>query len=163
ALVRAEQAEGKIDSALSNVELLLREDPTKREYLETAADLEIARYLGNRSYLNELGPQKGLAYLHRLLESGGESQAQVYRKIAYVYVAERDYQTALSYLEQAAERATQEGKEAFPADHLWIEAAEIALRMPELQKAQDYARKALASNSTSHAAKRILQQLSPLR
>lgn len=163
ALVRAEQAEGKIDSALSNVELLLREDPTKREYLETAADLEIARYLGNRSYLNEFGPQKGLAYLHRLLESGGESQAQVYRKIAYVYVAERDYQTALSYLEQAAERATQEGKEAFPADHLWIEAAEIALRMPELQKAQDYARKALASNSTSHAAKRILQQLSPLR
>lgn len=74
--------------------------------------------LANRSYPNELSPQKGLAYLHRLLESGGESQAQVYRKIAHIYAAARDYQTALSYLEQAAKRATQEGKDAFPVEHL---------------------------------------------
>lgn len=162
ALVRAEQAEGKIDSALSNVEVLLREDPTQREYLETAADLEVARYLANRSYLNELSPQKGLAYLHRLLDSSSESQAQVYRKIAYVFAAERDYQTALSYVERAAERAKQEEKNAFPAEQLWVEAAEFALRISDVQKALNYTRKALASNPESQAAKRILQQLLPL-
>ncbi|MBI3327060.1 MAG: fused MFS/spermidine synthase [Nitrospinae bacterium] len=159
ALVRAEKAEGKSESALSKLELLISEEPHNLDYLEAAAELEIARYLQNRSYLNHISHAKALDYLHRLVELGVDHKARVYQKIAHVYVADRNLGTALSYLEKAAEYATEEGRDELQADHLWVQAAETAVEMEDLTRALAAVRKALAHNPGNRVAKRMLQQL----
>jgi len=162
ALVRAEKAEEKIESAIATLEPLINEEPNNLDYLEAAAELEIARYLKNRSYLNHFSPEKALAYLQRLLELGVEHRARIHRKIAYVYAADRNYITALNYLERAAEYAMQEGRDELQADRLWVEAAEMAIEMGDVTKALGYIRKALAHNPENRVAKNLLKQLSLL-
>src|SRR5687768_8417226 len=48
-----------------------------------------------------------LALLERLLEVDIDNKVRIYRKIAQVYAADRNYATSLGYLEQAAEYSIQ--------------------------------------------------------
>lgn len=87
-------------------------------------------------------------------------KARIHRKIAYVYAADRNYTTALNYLERAAEYAMQEGRDELQADRLWVEAAEMAIEVDDGRKALSYIRKALVHNPENRVAKGMLKQLS---
>jgi lipopolysaccharide biosynthesis regulator YciM len=88
-----------------------------------------------------------------------EPKAKVYRKIAQVYVVDRDLVGALRYLEQAAERGAQGQGNGIAADALWVEAAQTAVEMEDFGKAHGYLVKALAQNPESPAARQLLREL----
>jgi lipopolysaccharide biosynthesis regulator YciM len=138
---------------------LLQEAPNNPDYLAMAADLELALFLSQRSYLNHVSNQRTLALLARLLEVESEPKAKVYRKIAQVYTVDRDYVRALGYLEQAAESAAQGQENGVAADALWVEAAQTAVEMENFGKAHGYLVKALAQNPQNPAARQLLRDL----
>jgi lipopolysaccharide biosynthesis regulator YciM len=124
-----------------------------------AADLELALYLSQRSYLNHASNQRTLALLARLLEVETEPKAKVYRKIAQVYAVDRDYVRALRSLEQAAEFGAQGQENGVAADALWVEAAQTAVEMEDFGRAHGYLVKALAHNAENSAARQLLRDL----
>jgi predicted membrane-bound spermidine synthase len=158
-LARMEQQSGNLEAARKELEYLLKLRPDDAEYLEARAHVEFQTYLNERSILNHQGPEKALAYLHRLLDLKGNKKDRIYRKIAQVYAADRDYRLAIDYLEKAAAYAQKDSGE-FQPDILWLDAANIAMEMDDTKAALDYFRKALAHNPGNLAAKKGLEQLS---
>lgn len=161
ALVRVEQQSGNLTAALNELQYLLKVNPNHLEYLEAAARLEFQAYLDTRSLVAPQTPQRTLTYLDRLLGLEGSNKGEVYRKIAQIHAAQRDYKSALNYLEKAAAYA-QKNKGEFQSDHLWLEAANIALETDDTNAALDYTRKALMHNPENGVAKKMLRQLSRL-
>jgi tetratricopeptide (TPR) repeat protein len=124
-----------------------------------AADLEFSFYQSQRSYLNHVSTKRTLALLERLLQVDVDNKARVYRKIAQVYAVDRDYVISLRYLEEAAEYGAQAGENGVAADVLWVEAAQMAVEMEELDKARGYLLKALAQNPQNSSARQLLREL----
>jgi tetratricopeptide (TPR) repeat protein len=89
----------------------------------------------------------------------GGKKDRVYRKIAQVHEADRDYRAAIDYLEKAASYA-EKNKGEFQPDILWLEAANMAMEMDDTKIAFVYFRKALAYNPENLLARRGLEQLS---
>jgi tetratricopeptide (TPR) repeat protein len=160
-LARIEEGRGNREGARKELQYLLKVDPTRQDYLEAAARLEFQVYLNERSMLNHKTPEIALAYLHRLLDLKGSKKDRVYRDIAHVHVSNRDYKSAISYLEKAAAYA-ERNKAEFQADSLWLEAADLALEDGDTRTAIAHARRALAVNPQNSAAKNKLSQLSRL-
>jgi predicted membrane-bound spermidine synthase/tetratricopeptide (TPR) repeat protein len=159
AQVQAQKAAGQLDSAMTTLTPLLQEAPNNPEYLAMAADIELALYLSQRSYLNHASSQRTLVLLARLLEVETEPKAKVYRKIAQVYAVDRDYARALRSLEQAAEHGAQGQENGVAADALWVEAAQTAVEMEDFGRAHGYVVKALAHNAENPAARQLLRDL----
>jgi tetratricopeptide (TPR) repeat protein len=158
-LVQVQQADGQMESALTTLTPLLNDEPGNPAYLMMAADLELSSYLTQRSYLNHTSNKRTLALLERLLEVDIDNKVRIYRKIAQVYAADRNYATSLGYLEQAAEYSIQNERNDITADALWVEAAAMAMEMEEFGKAHVYLRKALAQNPQNPSAKQLLREL----
>jgi tetratricopeptide (TPR) repeat protein len=161
-LVQVQQADGQLESAIATLTPLLNDEPDNPTYLMTAADLELSLYLAQRSYLNRVSNKTTLALLERLLEVDVDQKARIYRKIAQVYAVDRNYATALRYLERAAEFSIQNGQKGIAADALWVEAAETAMEMEEFERAHGYLHKALAQNPQNPSAAHLLRELSIL-
>jgi tetratricopeptide (TPR) repeat protein len=159
ALTQAQKADGQLESAMTTLRPLLRDEPNHPPYLLMAADLELALYQLQRSYMNHAGNKRILALLERLLEVEVDNKAKVYRKIAQVYAMDRDYVTSLRFLEQAAESGTQGEKNGAASDVLWVEAAQTAIEIEEFGKARLYLLKALAQNPQNASAKQLLREL----
>ena len=160
-LARIEEERGNREAARRELKFLLNLNPDHPEYLEAAARLEFHAYLNQRSLLNPLFPQKALDYLHRLLSLDGSKKDQIYRRIAQVYAADRDYRSALDNMEKAASYAQRHKGELQP-DALWLEAAAMAIEMDDLKTALTYLQEALAYNPRNLAVKKSLEQLSQL-
>jgi predicted membrane-bound spermidine synthase/tetratricopeptide (TPR) repeat protein len=159
ALARIEQQGGNHDAARRELQYLLRLNPNNHDYLEAAAHLEFQSYLNERSYLASHSPEKTLSYLHRILGLDGGKKDRIYRKIAQVYAAKKDYQAAIGYLKKAIDYLKKNHGGAQP-DTLWLEAANMAIEMDDFKSALDYSREALAYNPENRAAKESLNHLS---
>jgi predicted Zn-dependent protease len=159
ALAQAQTADGQLESAMAALRLLLTEEPDNSHYLMMAADVELALYQLQRSYLNHISNERILTLLARLLQVEADNPARVYRKISQVYVVDWDYVSSLRFLEQAAESASQGGNNGVASDVLWVEAAQTALKIEEFGKARSYLLKALAENPQNALASQLLQEL----
>jgi len=157
-LARIEEKQGNLNAARKEMQYLLKHNPNKQEYLEAAARLEFQAYLSQRSLVNPRTAEKALTYLHRLLGLGSSKKDRIYRDIARIHAADRDYKSAMSYLEKAAAYA-QKNKGEFQPDAHWLEAANMALEMDDLKTAIAYVRKTLVFNPENSAAKKSLRQL----
>jgi tetratricopeptide (TPR) repeat protein len=160
ALARIEEQKGNIDAALKEIRYLLSLRPDNREYLDAAARLESRAYLTRRSVINSVTPKKALAYLNRLLDLETKKDA-IYRRIAHIHAAEKDYPSAIVSLEKAASYAEKNKGELQPGA-LWLEAAEMALEMGDFQAALSDIQKALAHNPKNSSAKRKWEIVSRL-
>ena len=159
ALTQAQKADGQLESAMTTLRPLLRDEPNNPHYLLMAADLEWALYQLQRSYLSQASNKRALALLERLLEVEVDNKAKVYQKIAQVYAMDWDYVTSLRFLEQAAESDTQGEENGAASDVLWVEAAQTAIEIEEFGKARLYLLKALAQNPQNASAKQLLREL----
>ena len=158
ALAQIERGRGNIEVARRELQYLLNLKPNKREYLEAAAHLEFQAYLSQRSFVNSRTAEKALTYLHRLLDLKGGNKSRIYKDLAQIHAADRDYISAMSFLEKAAAYA-QKDKGDLQPDSLWLEAADMALELDDLNMANVYVRKALAHNPGNLVAEIKLQQL----
>ncbi|MBI2985988.1 MAG: fused MFS/spermidine synthase [Deltaproteobacteria bacterium] len=161
ALARLEERRGNLEAARRELEYLLRLGSGNREYLEAAAHVEFQTYLSQRSLLGPRRPEKSLAYLHRLLSLDDDRKERIYRKIAQVHAAGKDYQAALEYLEKGAAYAESHRGELGP-DAIWLEAANMAVEADDLKRAMGYLAKVLARNPGNLLAKKSMQELSRL-
>jgi predicted membrane-bound spermidine synthase/tetratricopeptide (TPR) repeat protein len=155
-MARLDDRLGNPGGSLKEINSLLESDPNNRDYLDAGARLELQNYLAQRSFLNHRAPERALAYLDRLAQLTGERKELVYKKIAQVHTLSGDFPSALKYLERAAITARGGGG---PADLIWLEAAEAALRINDLPKALACVKEALLVNPESGAARRMLQRL----
>ncbi len=158
ALARIESQRGNLKTARKEMEYILKLNPDNKEYLEAAADLEFRTYVKKRSLLNSRSPEKALNYLHRLLSLEDNKRDRIYRKIAQVYESERNFKSAIDYLEKAALHA-QKNRGEFQPDALWLEAGNMAVKMEDFKTALEYFRKAVAHNPGNRLAKKRLRQL----
>jgi spermidine synthase/tetratricopeptide (TPR) repeat protein len=162
ALAQAQTDDGQLESAMTTLAPLLHHEPNNPHYLVMAADLELALYQSQRSYLNHASNKRTLALFERLLEMDVGNKARVYHKIAQVYAIDRDYVTSLRFLEHAAESGTQGDKNALSSDVLWVEAAQMAIEIEDFSKARGYLLKALAQNPENAVARLLWAELSTL-
>jgi spermidine synthase len=159
ALAQTQKAEGQLESAMATLMPLLKDEPDNPDYLAMAADVELSLYVSQRSYLNHVSNERTLAFLERLLAVDVNDRARVYRRISQVYAVDRDYVTAMRYLEQAAENSAQGGKHDANADALWVEAAQMAIEIEDFGKAHSYLLKALAQNPLNPTARQLSREL----
>lgn len=158
ALARIEDARGNQWAAREELQSLLQAHPDHPDYLMAAARLEFQAYLNRRSLLHSESPEKVLAYLQRLLALEGSDKSAASRMMAQVYLADRNYKSALRYLDMAATYA--KGAKGGPRpDDLWIEAAGAALEMEDTGAALAYIRKAYTFNPDNRQAKQLLEEL----
>jgi len=159
ALAQTQKADGQFESTMATLMPLLTDEPDNPDYLGMAADVELSLYVSQRSYLNHVSNERTLAFLERLLAADVNDRARVYRKISQVYAVDRDYVTALRYLEQAAESNAQGGKHDADADALWVEAAQMAIEIEDFGKAHGYLLKALVQNPLNPTARHLSREL----
>jgi predicted membrane-bound spermidine synthase/tetratricopeptide (TPR) repeat protein len=159
ALAQTQKADGQLEPAMHTLRQLLREAPDNPHYLLMAADVELAYYQSQRSYLNGVSNQQTLALLQRLLALEVEDKAGVYRKMAHVHALDREYATALRLIEQAAELGLQKTAHAVSSDVLWVEAAQMAIELEDFGKARHYLTKALTQNPQNATARELMRGL----
>jgi hypothetical protein len=162
----------RLDLARNFVELWLRQAPRDPEAhwalarieeglgnLEAA--LEFQAYLKRRSLVAPRSAEKALSYLHQLLRLENSKRDRIYRDIARIYAADRDYKSAISYLEKAAAYA-QNNEGVFQPDTHWLEAAGMALEIGDVETGLVLVRKVLVFDPENNAAKKSLRELSQL-
>jgi predicted Zn-dependent protease len=159
ALAQTQTADGQLEPAMHTLRQLLREEPDNPHYLLMAADVELAYYQSQRSYLNGVSNQQTLALLQRLLALEVEDKAGVYRKMAHVHALDREYATALRLIEQAAELGLQKTAHAVSSDVLWVEAAQMAIELEDFGKARHYLTRALTQNPQNATARELMRGL----
>jgi predicted membrane-bound spermidine synthase len=161
ALARIEEGLGNLEAARKAIQYLLEHNPNNREYLEAAARLEFQAYLKRRSLVAPRSAEKALSYLHQLLRLENSKRDRIYRDIARIYAADRDYKSAISYLEKAAAYA-QNNEGVFQPDTHWLEAAGMALEIGDVETGLVLVRKVLVFDPENNAAKKSLRELSQL-
>jgi tetratricopeptide (TPR) repeat protein len=156
--VRRYQQAGNLEGAFTDLDYRLKADPTRPEYLETAANLELQMYLNRRTVVDRVTPDRALAYFRRLLDVQKGQRFETYQKIAEVYGASGDYRAALHYLGEAASHAAQNGDKP-RAEALWLEVTRLATGINDRKSALHAVNAALALNPQNSAARQKLQEL----
>jgi spermidine synthase len=154
---RLQQA-GNVEGAFKELQYLLKADPTRPEYLETAGNLELQEYQSRRTVVDRATPDRALGYFRRLLDVQKDHRSATYQKIAEVYGASGDYKAALHYLGEAARHAAENG-DGLRAEALWLEVTRVATGINDKKSAMHAVNAALALNPQNRAARQKLQEL----